>query len=194
MTNSNVLAFQPRDRARQRYMWYEQLIADGLHDHVGIAHEIARNDFRVSYNQLAAALGVHRRTAITYVETLLQRRHLVLATRGKRFRGGATVNQYRMLRGGVIGDGNVTNIGGEITTTFGGENATPISPERGDSPALSRRRLRSAPPPLSESPPPTIDGSKAIWASYSEDPDDGTWEDRDGRIWDGKKWLDPVPF
>ena len=62
--------------AHQRYQWQEQIIADGLHDHVGIAHMIAKEGFCVTYEQLASHCKISTRTAERYVNTLVEHGHL----------------------------------------------------------------------------------------------------------------------
>jgi hypothetical protein len=77
--------------AHHRYQWYEQIIADGLHDHVGIAHMIAKNDFCVTYEQLARGLKVSLSTAERLVRKLLKHGHLKVES-GK---AGRVTNRYK---------------------------------------------------------------------------------------------------
>jgi hypothetical protein len=101
--------------ARQRFTWYDQLIAAGDHDLVGAAHVIAREKFHVGIERLAEMLKVSEPTARRLRDLLLGKRigkrqgnqHLS-SSRGRLGRGKVAVNQYQMVLD--LGDQTGVNI------------------------------------------------------------------------------------
>ena len=56
--------------------WYDQIVADGLFDHVGVAHQIAKEGWLATHEHIASRLKVSKATVRRYIETLIARGHM----------------------------------------------------------------------------------------------------------------------
>jgi hypothetical protein len=166
--------------AHQRYSWYEQIIADGLHDLVGVAHVIAQNDWIIGYDRLASSLRVHRTGVISKVQELVDRGHLT-KMKGAASRGKEAANIYGMVikpRGSenttpwssqIATPGVVKSLparGSEIATRFSSSSSQESSQEISQESPLSNSRLGKK-----KEKPPKIKNEVVDQGSFNPHPD-----------------------